>query len=156
MPRNYDPADPIGEVVLALGVPKSGTGTKFGVKSVRIPLGTGNSDASANWRNPEGGTCLAKVMVVIRTVGSGGTFDVGVSTAGTGSNDNMINGGTVDAVNAIASGAVTGTAVTGNPSEWYIIQPNGKGGDSIVMKHNDAAGTGTLAGDLVVMYVPIA
>ena len=156
MVAKYNPKDPTAVVVSKLAGHHSGTGTFFGVKSVRIPVSTGSANALTNWVNPEGGTLVATVYVVVRKAGSGGTCDVGVSQNGTGSNDNMINGGTVGVAQVLSPGTVSATAVTGNTQAWFVIQPGTGTNNSIVMNHNDAAGTGTLVADLIVQYIPIA
>lgn len=150
-----DPKNPTTEVVRSM-LPASGyTGTLLSTWiNIKIPFNT-TSTATANmaWINPEAGTVLARAFFVWRTAGTG-TFIAGVSSDGTGSNNNIIAAG------GITTGIVTrvnqpGSALTGTIGEhggYYVIGPGGTGtNNSIVAQVTDTT-TSTAVGDMIIQY----
>ena len=107
-------------------------------------------DSTANagaftWINPTGRGVFAQVTYRFSTAGTG-TIDIGVSTAGTGSNDNIIDGGTL-------TGVITSlrtTPGTAGATSWFFIAASG-GGNSIVAKHSDTE-TSTAVGTAYIQY----
>lgn len=138
-------------------MPGSGaTGTLFAAyQSALIPFNT-TSTGTANmaWINPEAGTVMAKVFWVWRTAGTG-TFIAGVSSDGTGSNNNIITAGTMTGV---VTRATTGSALAGTAGEaggYFLIGPGGTGtNNSIVTAVADTI-TSTATGGMIVTWVRI-
>ncbi|MDP3064744.1 MAG: hypothetical protein Q8O40_16310 [Chloroflexota bacterium] len=107
---------------------------------------TANAGAFA-WKNKNGRSVLAHVIVRFLTAGTG-TMDVGVSSDGTGSSDGIIDGGTLTGV--VASQRSAG-ATAGNTS-WFLVNKAGTGtNNSIVAVMSDTA-TSTAIGTAYVVY----
>ena len=149
---DYKAGDPTPVIVRAITV-TDGTGTFVSEKVVRVPIAVSTLTAATNWVNPETGTIMANVSVVLTAAGGSGTFDVGTSTDGTGANAAIIDGGVITVTKVITAGTVASTATIGNPSDWFMVAGSGTAGDSVVMIHSDA--TGTFSGFLVIRYVPL-
>jgi len=152
--KTYTLADPTPELVKAMAA-ASGTASYRGVAVARIPFNTATSNAAINWINPETGTVLARAYVVFTTGGTG-TFDLGVSDDGTGTNAGIIDGGTMtvgahypqEVVGTVAASATAG----GEDLASTLIGPGGTGtNNSIIMVHTDTT-TGSAAGALLVEY----
>ena len=146
-------ADPTPESVLNLLPGSGGTGTYRGVLCVRVPINaTSTSNAATNWINPETGTVVARAFVAVTTAGTG-TFDMGVQSDGTGSNNNNLDGGTL-AVGVLALHGTSGTA--GEAKGWVLIGPGGTGtNNSLVMVHSDGI-VSTCVGHMLVQYFLLA
>ncbi len=145
--------DPTPETVLNLLPGSGGTGTYRGILAVRVAFNaTSTSNAATNWINPETGTVVARAFLCLTTAGSG-TFDMGVSSNGTGSANTYIDGGTL----AVGVQVLWGTAGTVGESKGYVlVGPGGTGtNNSIVMVHSDTV-TSTCVGHMVVEYFLLA
>lgn len=162
MSTGLNPKDPTAIIVTNMLPPASATGTILKPTVVRIPINaTSTSNAATNWLNPEAVPVAARAYVVFTTGGTG-TFDLGVSTAGTGSNNNIIDGGTmtVGVVSRPGNLGATGTAgsagTLGTRTEFFFIGSNGASGtNSIVMNHTNTT-TSTAVGAMIVEYIPLA
>lgn len=154
---NINPKNPTTEIVQQM-LPGSGfTGTMLSEISVLIPFNaTSTATANMAWINPESGTVKAKVYFVWR-VGGTGTINAGVSSDGTGSNNNIIAGGTMLA--GVLQRATTGSALAGTAGEaggFFLIGPGGTGtNNSIVALVGDTI-TSTAAGGMVVNFMRIS
>ena len=160
MVKAFTRADPTGAIVRAFIYGSGGTGTYQGSHVlVRLPFpATSTGNAGLNWINPETGTIAARPFLFVSTAGTG-TFDMGTSSDGTGSNDSIIDGGTL-AVGIVSrvpdlgtAAGTTGTAGTvGTRTEFFLLGPGGTGtNNSIVAKHSDGI-VSTLKGAFVVDY----
>lgn len=153
-------ADPTPVIAHNLLQGSGGTGTYYAVLSVRIPFNaTSTANAAVNWINPESGTVAAKATVVFTTAGTG-TFDMGRSSDGTGSNDNLVDGGTLAAgvhyVQEILGTVAASATVGGVDKLWMLIGPGGTGtNNSIVLKHSDTTAS-TAVGAMCVTYFRVA
>jgi len=145
MAGTFNPKDPVGVIVKGMAPASGGTGTARGIISVRINVAASATGTVLAWLNQEAGTVAAQVVYYYTTAGTG-TVDIGVRADGTGSNDNIVNGGTM-AVGVFTHGTVAATAVTGNPSGWFLVGS----GTGIVLNHDEAA-TGTAVGGYIVNY----
>ena len=129
---------------------------------VQIPLSTTGGTANADllsWINPEPTTIhISEIRVHFTTTGTG-TFDIGVSADGTGSNDEMINGGTMNsAIGTAMLGGVkvntAGTAGTIGVLQGWNLGPGGTGtNNSVVGKTSETATTAV--GAAYITYFPI-
>ena len=154
---NINPKNPTTEVVGG-GLPGSGyTGTLLSHPiSVLIPFNaTSTATANMAWINPEAGTVLAHAYFVWRTGGTG-TVNAGVSSDGTGSNNNIIAGGTM--VAGVNQRVTTGSALLGTAGEaggYFLIGPGGTGtNNSIVALVGDTT-TSTATGGMVVTFTRV-
>lgn len=158
--------DPTVETVLNMQ-PRGTAGNSISqvmpVNVVRIPLSETGGTANAgyvSWVNPERFTIgIIQVGVHFYTTGTG-TFDMGVSDDGTGSNDTIFNGGTMNT--AVGKGIISvpgaagtegaGSAGTvGGAARLYFLGPGGTGtSNSIVAKTAETATTAK--GDLYITY----
>ena len=158
MAKGLTPAMPTPEIVRGM-LPGSGyTGTALAIQMVRLPFNltstaTASGTAGLAWINPETGTVRAKPFLLFRTAGTG-TCILGVSSDGTGSNNNILLAATL--AQGVLSRATTGTPAAGTAGEaggWFLIGPGGTGtNNSIVMQHSDTV-TSTMAGELQIEYV---
>ncbi len=136
------------------------------VKAVTIPVpmntataGTGNA-AWLSWVNPEPTTVIVtEVVTYYSATGTGGTYDLGVSDDGTGSSDDIINGGTHNQLSVYGYRAyrgrtgTQGAAVTGVLDTW-VLGPGSTGtNNSIVGKQTEV--TSTAAGVVVITYIAL-
>ncbi len=131
---------------------------------VSVPQSTAN-DGTANagwisWVNPEPTTIIVTdVHVYVSATATGGTIDVGVSDDGTGSDDTIIKGGTLDSLvrtkrHYAADSTTAGTAGTAGYNHGWILGPGGTGtNNSIVGKNTEV--TSTAAGFVVITYLPL-
>jgi hypothetical protein len=133
------------------------------VHHVRVPLSDTGGTANAgfvSWVNPERFTIgILDMCIHFHTTGTG-TFDMGVSSDGTGSNDTIFNGGTMNT--PVGEGLVsvrggTGTAGVGltgtlvGVADRLFLGPGGTGtNNSLVAKTSETATTAK--GDLHVSY----
>lgn len=151
---NINPKNPTTEIVQQM-MPSSGyTGTMLSEVSVLIPFNnTSTATANMSWINPEPGTVLAHAYFVWR-VGGTGTVNCGVSSDGTGSNNNIIAGGTM--VAGVNHRVTTGSALAGTAGEaggYFLIGPGGTGtNNSIVALVGDTT-TSTATGGMVVSFM---
>ena len=97
--RQIKPEDPT-PVTVSNTIPAGTAGNSAAkaatVSVVSIAIGTdgGTGDAGmVSWINPESSTILVTNAFLRWTTTGTGTFDLGVSDDGTGSSDNLINGG---------------------------------------------------------------
>lgn len=138
-------------------VPK-GTGGATGAKvhpvitvSVPIPQNIVTSDGTGNggfvsWVNPESGTILVtNVTPYFSTTGTG-TFDLGISSDGTGSAADILDGATMDllnyAVRAYRGRTGTQGAATLGMADIWRLGPGGTGtNNSIVGRTTEVAST---------------
>ena len=146
--------DPSGETIKKM-LPRGTAGTA-GAKIVSMVVvrtaivggtaGTANA-GMLSWINPESGSIVVNKVVASFTTAGTGTFDLGVSSDGTGSNDNLINGGTLTACVVAAPGT---TVVTGTANAWRL-GPGGTGtNNSLVAKTSEIVAT--IAGDWFIQY----
>jgi len=158
---------PSGETLrnmLAAGTAGSANALVVHPVTIIVPLstagGTGNAGFFA-WTNPEQNTTIQiqDLSVHFHTTGTG-TFDMGVSDDGTGSNDDIFNGGTMDTSVNLALVAVrggTGTAGVGTSgtllgvADRLVLGPGGSGtNNSIVAKTSETATTAL--GNVTITY----
>ena len=165
MAGTWNQGNPTGLAVKNMGPMGSGmgtitaTGTLFSGKvTQRIPWSTSTVDAGgAAWINPENGTVLARAVLVFTTAGTG-TFDMGRTSDGTASVNNLIDGGTLT-LGVHYYGTVLGTAaasatVGGVDGEWLLYGPGGSGtNNSITVTHSNASGASV--GFLIVEYMRV-
>jgi hypothetical protein len=132
------------------------------VTTVQLALSTtgGTADAGyASWVNPESGTILVTDVGVRFTTTGTGTFDVGTSDDGTGANDGVMNGATMNSpVGAGVLSAVklnlAGSAGTIGVLQGWLLGPGGTGvNNSIVAKTTETATTAV--GAMFITYYPL-
>jgi len=143
LPASYSPKDPTPVIVQALTIPAASTGTGRGWLVESLVLGTGSATGGAfAFQNRTGKRLIANVLVSVETAGTGGTLDVGLGSAGTGSGQQFI-----------ASGSLGVAGVLGNiGTNWRILSGSGSP-DSIVGQAG--AVNSTLAGRATIFYVAI-
>jgi hypothetical protein len=155
MKTNFKLTDPTYEIVKNM-VPSSGSGNYRSVMVVQIPINTTSQAAAAtNWVNPEAGTVCARPFLLMQTTGTG-TVDIGRGSDGTGTETDLIDGGTLTVGAHYAQeilGTVAASAVKGGVDRlWVLLGPGGTGtNNSINMTHTDTV-TSTMVGSLCIEY----
>ena len=167
MAKNIKRDDPIGQTVhrfIPAGTMGNSDSKHYPIHSVRatFDVATGTTSTANvgmfSWINPEPTTILVSdVAVIFGKTGTGGTFDMGISSDGTGSSDIIFDGGTNDpgAGVAVRSHRVggTGTGGTLGGTAW-ILGPGGVGtNNSIVGKQSEV--TSTALGWVIIYYMPV-
>ena len=148
---------PTPEIVVNMYHGSGATGTLYaGLCSVFIPFNaTSTGTDNMAWINPENGTVMAKPYWVWRTAGTG-TIIAGISSDGTGSNNNIITAGTMAA--GVLTRATTGSALLGTAGEaggYFLIGPGSTGtNNSIVVQVADTV-TSTAVGGMVVEWIKV-
>ena len=132
---------PTGEIVKQA---LSAAGTAGTVTAVRHgppimvsfqPSQTSTATAGISWINPESNTILARAYYRISGSAGTGTMNVGVSSDGTGSGNNIFAGGTLTA--GIHFG-LAGTGSAANGTGEFLLGPGGTGtNNSIVGLYGD-------------------
>lgn len=152
MNTNLKRTDPTPEIVAGM-MPASGTGNYRSIMVARVAFNTtSTANAATNWVNPESGTVAAKVLVFFTTAGTG-TFDLGVSSDGTGSNNSIFDGGTMSVGVKYRPG--TNSTLGGQDESWVLLGPGGTGtNNSIVMVTGDTTAS-TAAGGILILYTRI-
>ena len=161
------PTAPTPEIVRYLLPGQAGrvdaTGTLLGgMYVVRVPWTSGNTNTgNPNWINPESGTVIAKAFFCIIGSAGTGTFDMGISSNGTGTSAVMISAGTMDVIgvteriNTGSAAATSGTAGFSNQG-WRLIGPGGTGtNNSIVCRVVDTTTSTMDNTSMVVMYFKV-
>lgn len=130
--------------------------------SMTIPAVTAGTASTADvgfvkWVNPEAGTILVTDVIVYFSTTGTGTYDIGISSDGTGSNNNVIDGGTMSALNFAvrAYRGRTGTEGAGTLGMQDVLRlgPGGSGtNNSIVGKTAEL--TSTAKGMVFITYIP--
>uniref|UniRef100_A0A6M3LJY5 Uncharacterized protein n=1 Tax=viral metagenome TaxID=1070528 RepID=A0A6M3LJY5_9ZZZZ len=137
--------------ITAPGTAGAASAVQVGFKTVRIPFSavaaTSTSNAGYTWINPEDTQIACDVNLVWTTAGTG-TCDVGTSSDGTGSNDDILDGATMALGVIQAQGA---DATLGARDNLFLLAGKGTSGDSIVGKHSDTT-TSTAVGCMVIKY----
>ena len=147
-------ADPTPEAMRKILHGSGATGTLMGPPiSVYIPFNaTSTATGNVAWINPEVGTVMAKPFWVFKTAGTG-TFIAGVSSDGTGSNNNIVTAGTMAL--GVITRATTGTALGGTAGEaggFFLIGPGGTGTNNAIVVQVADTITSSAIGGMVVQY----
>jgi hypothetical protein len=133
------------------------------VVTIEIPFSTAGGTGNAgfmSWVNPESGSIgIVDMGIHFHTTGTG-TFDMGVGSDGTGSADDIFNGGTMNTVvnkMLVAVRGGTGTAGVGingtllGVADRLVLGPGGSGtNNSIIAKTSETASTAK--GNMYVTY----
>lgn len=117
--------------------------------SFTLPTTSTAAAGMVSWVNPLSRPVWATVTLNWTTAGSAGTFDMGISDDGTGSDASIIDGGTL----AGSISAIRAVGTTGATGPNFYIAANGVAGDSIVASHTDTP-TSTAVGKAVIRYWP--
>ncbi len=147
---NVDPATSIAEIVQRMLPESLPSGVKFSMPFVVIE----DLEADANVhgvQNPSDSDCLVAAIVNVTTVDATETIDVGIDADGTGSDDTLLDGLTVAATGAFSSFSDADTGGNGVP--WRPIDKKGGTNDYVTFKAT--AGTDTLAGQLILIFIPL-
>lgn len=145
-------ANPSGENVknmLAAGTIGASNALQVPFITVEMPFSTTGGTANADllsWINPESGTIILTYFSYYFTTTGTGTIDAGVSSDGTGSNNNIIQAGTMSRLTTVTVSrrGRTGTegAGSGGMAEGFVLGPGGTGtNNSIVAKTAETATT---------------
>ena len=160
--------DPTGEIVLDM-IPAGTGGNSIsqmtgGPLTVRVPLSESGGTANAgylSWINPEAFTIMVQSLAVHFYTTGTGTFDMGRGSDGTGSSDDLLNGGTMNT--AIGKAIIfapggSGTEGIGNTGTTlglaglWLLGPGGTGtNNSIIAKTSETATTAK--GDVYITYI---
>ena len=129
--------------------------------SVPVPQTTVTSDGTGtagfiSWINPEPGTILVTEVVTYFTTTGTGTFDMGIASDGTGTAADMIDNGTMSALNygLRSYRGRTGTqgADTAGMQDVWRLGPGGTGtNNSIIGKTTEV--TSTAKGRVYITYI---
>uniref|UniRef100_A0A6M3JP29 Uncharacterized protein n=1 Tax=viral metagenome TaxID=1070528 RepID=A0A6M3JP29_9ZZZZ len=137
--------------ITAPGTAGNAAAVQVGFKTVRVPFAikaaTSTSNAGYSWINPEDTQIACDVNLVWTTAGTG-TIDIGTSSDGTGSNDDILDGATMALGVIQAQGA---DATLGARDNLFLLAGKGTAGDSIVGVHTDGV-AGTAVGCMVIKY----
>lgn len=148
---------PTPEIVLNTIAGSGATGTLFqGWSMARIPFNaTSTATGNMNWINPENGTVMARAYCIWTTAGTG-TFIMGISNDGTGSNNNIITAGTMAA--GVITRQTTGSALAGTagePGGYFLIGPGGTGTNNSISVQVADTITSTAAGAMLIEWVKV-
>lgn len=131
--------------------------------SVPIPQTTVTSDGTGNggfvsWINPEAGTILVTDVITYFSTTGTGTYDLGISSDGTGTAADIVDGGTMNVLNfgirAVVGRTGTQGAGTLGMADVMRLGPGGTGtNNSIVGRTTEV--TSTAVGRLFVTYVQV-
>lgn len=146
-PASYSPKDPTPVQVHAMTIPNDATGTGRGLMVESVPLGTGSATGEfLAWKNLTGKRVAATVQVNIITEGTGGTFNVGLGSSGTGTGQQFIATGTIGVAGVYTT---PGGNASVSSTAWHILSGSGSP-DSIVGKGEGI--NSTLDGYATVFY----
>ena len=129
--------------------------------TVSVPVPQSITDATANasflsWVNPEAGTILVTDVIAYFSTTGTGTFDMGITSDGTGSANDVIDGGTLGILN-YAVRAVrgrTGTQGAGTLGMLDVLRlgPGGTGTNNSIVAKTDEY-TCTAKGRVYITYL---
>ena len=146
---SINPASPAQEVLAGIF---GGVGKPDGVKlSVPLLLTVDlRADADVHSvQNPYDSDCLVAAAVNVETVDDTQTLDIGIDSAGTTSNDGLIDGLSVAARGVSNSFDDPGT----NGNAFSLLHKRGGTNDYLVFQAS--TGTDTLAGEIVFILLPL-
>lgn len=152
MPKegNIDPSASIAEIVQTMYPSTLPSGIKFSAPFVVVEDLA--ADASVHGvQNPSDSDCLVAAVVNVTTVDATQTIDVGIDGDGTGSDDTLLDGLSVAVAGAFSSFSDADTGTSGVP--WRQIDKKGGTNDYVTFTAN--SGTDTLAGHLVLIFIPL-
>jgi len=147
---NITPSSPVSEIVQSLLPDTLPSGVKFAVPFVVTEDLV--ADAAVNSvQNPSDSDCVVAAIVNITALDATETMDVGIDSAGTSSNDTLFDALTLAAVGAFSSFSDADTGTNGVP--WRQIDKKGGTNDYVVF--TCSAGTDTVAGQIILIFIPI-
>ena len=160
--RSMPSSEAVGRMIAAGTA--GATGAKLTmVTSVNVPIpqnivtsdGTGNG-GFLSWINPENGTILLIDAIVYFSTTGTGTYDLGVSSDGTGTAADIVDGGTMGllnyAIRAYRDRTGTQGAATLGMADVWRLGPGGSGtNNSIVGRTTEV--TSTALGRCFISYV---
>ena len=111
--------------------------------------GTGNA-GMVSWINPEPGTIIVGPVKTYFSVAGTGTFDIGVSDDGTGSNDEIFDGATMAGITHVSVSHHVAAATLGATNGW-ILGPGGTGTNNSIVGVVDETAS-TARGGLFITY----
>ena len=153
MPRtgSIDPKDPIAEIVETIfggvGLP---SGVKFSMPVVIIEDLVADA-TTRGVQNPFDSDCLVAAILNITTVDATETMDVGVAANATTSADTLLDDAAVDTVATKVSFDDGDSGTNGKALKLL----DRKGGTNDFVTYTATAGTDTLAGQLILIFIPI-
>ena len=145
-----DPANPTTEIIQRLFPETKPSGVKMAMPFTIVE----DLAADANVhgiQNPSDSDCLVAAILNITTGDSTETMDVGIDTDGTSSADTLLDGVDVASAATKSSFSDDDTGTSGLP--WKLIDK--KGGTNDYVTFTATAGTDTLAGTIILIFIPL-
>ena len=145
---NINPSDSIAEMVQRMLPETLPSGVKFSMPFVVVEDLAANANVNSV-QNPSDSDCMVAALINVTTVDATETVDVGVDTDGTNSKDDLIDGASIATVAVLSSIDDGGT----NGKGFRLIDK--KGGTNDYVTFTCSAGTDTVAGQLILIFIPI-
>lgn len=146
---NINPTDSIAEMVQGMLPNTLPSGVKFSMPFVVVENLAANASVNSV-QNPSDSDCMVAALVNVTTVDAAETIDVGVDSDGTNSSDTLIDGGGIGSPAAVLSSFDdAGT----NGKGFQLIDK--KGGTNDHVTFTCSAGTDTVAGQLILIFIPV-
>ena len=147
---NIDPASSTAEIVQRMLPSTLPSGIKFSMPFVVIEDLAANANVNSV-QNPSDSDCIVAAVLNITTADATETMDVGIDSDGTTSADTLLDGVDVGSVATKSSFDDGDSGVNG----LAVKLIDKKGGTNDYVTFTASAGTDTLAGQLILIFIPI-